>query len=94
MEILDYIADYERLEGLDQVLDGGHSVIDVRGALREVALFLRREMEAERETKQLPNYQLNYQKDKRFSPEVRALLSVLSPSDERSLLHKFGLLDH
>ena len=89
IEVLDYLADYEHLSGLDHILDGEHTILDVRSALRETAIFLRKEMEMEKEGKNLTEYR----KDERLSTSVRSLLSILSPGDERKLLLKFGLLD-
>lgn len=87
-EVLDYIADYERLSGLDQILEGQYTVLDVRGALREVALQIRHFIEEEKEGR-LPDYK----KDERLSPRARDILSALSPTDERRLLDRFGLLE-
>src|SRR3989338_3787059 len=88
-EILDYLADYEHLHGLNEILDGEHTVLDVRSALRETALNLRREVEGEKGDMSLTDLR----KDARFSNQVRDLLSILSPGDERKLLLRFGLLD-
>ncbi len=87
-EVLDYIADYERLSGLDSILEGQYTVLDVRGALHEVALRIRQIVEEEKEGR-LPNYQ----KDEKLTPRVKDILSALSPTDERRLLDRFGLLD-
>ncbi|MBI3540584.1 MAG: hypothetical protein HY073_00280 [Deltaproteobacteria bacterium] len=89
VDVLDYLADYEHFEGLDKVLEGDHTVLDLRSAFRELSLYLRHEIEAEKGEKSLPNFQ----KDERFSIKVRELLSILSPGDERKLLDHFGLLD-
>jgi hypothetical protein len=90
VEILDYLADYEHLEGLAHILEGEYTVLDVRSALRELSLFLRKELEVEKDEKSL----FDYRKDERLSPQVRELLSVLSPGDERRLLARFGLLEN
>jgi hypothetical protein len=89
-EVIDYLADYESLEGLAQVLEGDHTILDVRSALRELALHIRKELGAEKDEKSL----LEYRKDERLSPLVRELLSVLSPGDERRLLERFGFLEN
>lgn len=89
VEILDYMADYERLEGLDHVLEGEYTILDVRSAFRELSLHLRKELEAEKAGKSLPDYQ----KDSLISPKAKHILSVLSPGDERKLLERFGFLD-
>lgn len=89
VEVLDYIADYEHLHGLNEILDEEHTILDVRSALREMALQLRKEVETEKEQKSLTEYR----KDERLSDQVRRLLSILSPGDERRLLGRFGLLD-
>lgn len=88
-EILDYLADYEHLHGLNEILDGEHTILDVRSAMREMALQLRKEVEGARDEKSLTDLR----KDARFSSQVRNLLSILSPGDERKLLLRFGLLD-
>ncbi len=90
VEVLDYLADYERLEGLHQVLEGDYTTLDVRSVLRELSLHLRQEVEKEKQDKNLTEVR----KDEHFSQKVKNLLSVLSPGDERKLLSKFGLLDH
>ncbi len=89
VEVLDYLADYEHLIGLNEILDGEHTVLDVRSALRETAIHLRKEIEQEKNAKSLTEYR----KDERLSAAVKSLLSILSPGDERKLLLKFGLLD-
>ncbi len=88
-EILNYIADYEALSGLEEVLNADHTLVEVRGALREVATFLRREAQEQRGDKSL----MEIRKDERLSQKVRHLLSALSPTDEKKLLLQFGLLD-
>jgi hypothetical protein len=89
VEILDYLADHEHFEGLDKVLDSGHSVEDVRSSFRELSLYFRRKMEEEKEAGNVPDYQ----KDARISSKAKDILSVLSPGDERKLLTRFGLLE-
>lgn len=89
VEVLDYLADYEPLEGLDSLLEGEHTLLDVRSALRELSLALRKEIEEEKDSKTLPDYQ----KDQILSPRAKQVLQVLSPGDERKLLSRFGLLD-
>lgn len=89
VEILDYLADYEHLQGLDQILDPEYTLLDVRSALRELVLHLRQELEQEKGSKSLPDYG----KDKSLSPKARQVLSSLSPGDERKLLNRFGLID-
>lgn len=89
-EVIDYLADYESLEGLSQILEGDHTILDVRSALRELALHIRKELGAEKDEKSL----IEYRKDERLSPRVKELLSVLSPGDERRLLERFGFLEN
>jgi len=89
VEVLDYLADYEHLSGLNDVLDNEYTILDVRSALRETALFFRKEIEREKDEKSITDYR----KDGRLSSSVRSLLSILSPGDERKLLLKFGMLD-
>lgn len=89
VEILDYLADYESLAGLDHLLEGEHTITDVRSALRELSLNFRKEIEEEKSQVSAPDYR----KDSRLSSHVKDLLSALSPGDERKLLHKFGFLD-
>lgn len=89
VEVLDYLADYERLEGLENILQGDYTLQDVRSALRELSLGLRKELEEEKEDKGL----VDPKKDELLSPQARQILQVLSPGDERKLLAKFGLLD-
>lgn len=86
-EVLDYLADFEHLHGLNEILDGEHTILDVRSALREAAIQLRKQVETEKEGKSL----MDYRKDARLSSAVRNLLSILSPGDERKLLSRFGL---
>lgn len=88
-EVLDYLADFEHLHGLNEILDGEHTVLNVRSALREAANQLRKQVIAEKEEKSLTEYR----KDERLSTQVRSLLSILSPGDERKLLDRFGFLE-
>ena len=89
VEILDYLADYEHFEGLDQVLEGEYTLLEVRSALHELSIHLRKELEQERSEKSLPDHQ----KDAFLSPTAKRVLSVLSPGDERRLLTRFGLME-
>lgn len=88
-EILDYLADYEHLHGLNEILNDEYTILDVRSAMREMSLQLRKEVEEEKDDRSLTDLR----KDERFSAQVRDLLSILSPGDERKLLLRFGLLD-
>lgn len=88
-EVLDYLADFEHLHGLNEILDGEHTILEARSALHEAAIQLRKEVIAEKEQKSLTEYR----KDERLSERVRNLLSILSPGDERKLLDRFGFLD-
>jgi hypothetical protein len=88
-EVLDYLADFEHLHGLNEVLDGEYSILHARSALREAAAQLRKQAVADKEEKSLTEYR----KDARLSEQVRNLLSILSPGDERKLLDRFGFLD-
>ena len=89
VEVLDYLADYEHLEGLGKILEGDYTILDVRSALRELSLSLRKEIEEEKGGKSLPDFQ----KGELLSPQAKQVLQVLSPGDERKLLARFGLLD-
>ncbi len=88
-EVLDYLADFEHLHGLNEILDGEHTILDVRSAFREAAAQIRKQAGADKEEKSLTEYR----KDARLSEQVRNLLSILSPGDERKLLDRFGFLD-
>ena len=88
-EVLDYLAEFEHLHGLNEILDGEHTILDVRSALREAAIQFRKQVGVEKEEKSLTGYR----KDPRLSEQVRNLLSILSPGDERKLLDRFGFLD-
>lgn len=88
-EVLDYLADFEHLHGLNEILDGEHTVLDVRCALREAAIQFRKEVAADKDEKNITEFR----KDQRLSEQVRSLLSILSPGDERKLLDRFGFLD-
>ena len=87
-EVLDYLADYEHFSGLDHILDQDYTILDVRSALREMALQMRQE--GDQKNLQF-NAKKNYQKDERLTTHVKGLLSSLSPTDERKLLNRFGL---
>lgn len=88
-EILDYLADYEPLRGLDQILEGEYSIVDVKNSLRSFAKRIRLELESQKGQ----NSPMDYRKDLVLSPTVKDLLSALSPTDERRILEKFGFLD-
>lgn len=88
-EVLDYMADFEHLHGLNEILDGEHTILNVRSAFREAANQLRKQVSAEKEEKSLTEYR----KDQRLSDQVRNVLSILSPGDERKLLDRFGFLE-
>lgn len=88
-EVLDYLADFEHLHGLNEILDGEHTILDARSALREAAIQLRKQVDADKEQKSITEYR----KDQRLTEQVRSLLSILSPGDERKLLDRFGFLD-
>lgn len=89
VEVLDYLADYEHLQGLDHILEGDYTILDVRSALRELSIHLRKTLEAEKNQVAVSDFH----KDERLSSQARNLLSALSPGDERRLLEKFGFLD-
>ena len=88
-EILDYLADYERLEGLDKVLEGEFTLLDVRRVLREISTHIRQEAEMEKGDKGTAEFP----RDFLLSPQARQVLEVLSPGDEKRLLRRFGLLE-
>jgi flagellar biosynthesis/type III secretory pathway chaperone len=88
-EVLDYLADFEHLHGLNEILDGEHTILDARSALHEAAIQLRKQIASEKDEKNITDYR----KDTRLSEQVRNLLSILSPGDERKLLDRFGFLD-
>ncbi len=89
VEVLDYLADYEQLTGLDHVLNEDYNIVDVRSALREMANHFRLSLEEEKKEMSL----LDFRKDDRISQKARDILSALSPTDERRLLKRFGFLD-
>lgn len=89
VEILDYLADYEHLEGLRELLAGDVTLLDVRNALRELSSHLRKGLSEEKKGKSLSDYR----KGSLLSSRAKQVLQVLSPGDERKLLDRFGLLD-
>ena len=89
VEVLDYLADYEHFKGLDHILHGEYTVLEVRSALRELAREFRRFLEQEK----AQGSPLDYRKDPHLTGRVKDLLSALSPTDEKRLLQHFGFLD-
>lgn len=89
VEVLNYLAEYERLEGLTHILEGQYNLADVRAALRECAAHFRKIAEGQKEIIGL----LDLKKDEQLSAKVKQLLSILSPGDEKKLLDRFGLLE-
>ncbi len=85
-EILHYMADDESLEGLGKVIGEVALLEDVRAALRELAVQLAKQVDQQKEEGTLvyPN---------NLSASARALLSSLSPTEERRLLKSFGYPD-
>lgn len=84
VELIHYLADYERFEGLESILGGDFPMEDARAALRELAVQLRLEFDEEREETSVgvsPQY---------LSVPSKKLLSALSPREEKKLLKAFG----
>jgi hypothetical protein len=88
VEVLHYLADYERLDGLTAVLDPEIPMEDVRTALREIALHLASQIQAEKEKGHF-SVSLSH-----FSPATRHLLETLSPTEEKRLFEACGLLEN
>lgn len=88
-EILLYLADYERMGGLEQTLQGSVAMLDVRTAFREIAVQLREEIVQEQQSMGV----VDSSKIGHLSQETRKILSSLSPREEKILLRVFGLLE-
>ncbi len=89
VEILHYMADYERLEGLEQILHGDFSILDVRAAMRELAVQLRDELGEERQADGVSDAQgISH-----LSAHTKKILSGLSPREEKALLRVFKLVE-
>ena len=86
-ELLLFLAENEEFTSVQELIAEGVSVVQVRTALREVAIELRREADAEEGS------QYNPQKDSKLSPEAKTIISYLSPGEEKSLLSAFGLIE-
>ena len=88
-EILWYLADYERFQGLEQTLQGGISIVDVRSALRELSVQLREDLTKEQQAIGA----VDSSKIENLNSHTRKILSSLSPREEKTLLRIFGLLE-
>ncbi len=87
-ELLRYLADQPVPDDLGHAMGGDFSPESGRAALRELAVQLAAEFEAERERS-------NPAVDPEIlSSQTRKILSSLTPKDEKSLLKTFGLLDN
>ena len=87
-ELLRYLADHPALDDLSHALGGDFPSDSARAALREVAVQLIGQFEAEQE-------QSNPAVDPAIlSSQTRKILSSLTPKDEKHLLKTFGLLDN
>lgn len=86
-ELLLFLSDNEEFASVQELLIGGMTIQQVRSALRELALELKREAAQETET----NY--NPQKDSRLAKETKTIISYLSSGEEKTLLQAFGLVD-
>jgi len=88
VEILHYLADYERLAGLGEILDQEITVDDVRASLRELAVQIQKAIDQKKLDGPTPvSGRLAH-----VSPSVKQVLSRLSPREEKTLLGLFGLL--
>ncbi|MBI2082057.1 MAG: hypothetical protein HYT76_00670 [Deltaproteobacteria bacterium] len=87
-EVIHYIADYESLDGLRENLAADFTQEDIRGALREVAVQLLKEIEEEKESGR------SEISTRLLSQESKELLSSLSPLEGKKLLKAFGFLDN
>jgi hypothetical protein len=90
IEVLHYLSDYERLEGLGQILDEEFTLEDVRAALREIANRLAEgtPSRAPEDESTLPEACLA---EVHLSHEARRLISTLSSVERERLLKAFGL---
>ena len=88
-EILWYLADYEQFHGLEQTLQGGISIVDVRSALRELSVQLREDLVKDQQS----SGAIDSSKIDNLSTHTRKILSGLSPREEKTLLRIFGLLE-
>ncbi|MBI2068430.1 MAG: hypothetical protein HY539_04770 [Deltaproteobacteria bacterium] len=86
-EVLRAIADYEKLDGLQQVVSADFSLEETRTALRELAVQLREEAVQEKMESDVPPSRES------FSDETRNLLARLSPREEKRLLKAFGFFE-
>lgn len=86
-ELLLFLAENEEFSSVQNLLVEGVTLAQVRGALRELACELKREASTEN------GNSYNPQKDSKLSKEAKAIISYLSPSEEKSLLQAFGLIE-
>ncbi len=86
-ELLLFLADREEFPAVQELLSGGVAIAEVRTALQELALELRKEAQQENEV------DYNPQKDSKLSKEAKTIISYLSPGEEKTLLKAFGLIE-
>jgi len=86
-ELLLFLADHEEFASVEELLIDGMTLQQVRSALRELALELKREAAQEAES------DYNPQKDSRLAKETKTIISYLSPGEEKTLLQAFGLVE-
>ena len=86
-ELLLFLADQEEFSAVQELLSGGVTVAEVKASLRELALELKKEVSQEKAT------DYNPQKDGKLSKETKAIISYLSPGEEKTLLSAFGLIE-
>ena len=88
-EILDYLAEHEPMEALQEILDGEYTIQDAKAALRELSRNLRQQLADEKAAASAPDYRKNEQ----LSQRVKEVISALSPGHEKKLFARFGLLE-
>lgn len=84
-ELLLFLADQEEFAAVEERLAGSLTAAQVRAALRELAMELKKEVSLEAGDDYDP------QKDGKLSSEAKTIISYLSPGEEKKLLQAFGL---
>lgn len=86
-ELLAYLADNESFSAVEKKLDGCMTVAEIRGALRELAVEVKREAVSE---------DINAEelvKGTGVSRETKEVLTSLSSHEEKKLLSAFGFIE-
>lgn len=86
-ELLLFLAEREEFSTVQELLSEGVPIAEVRAALRELAMEVRKEAQLENES------DYNPQKDAKLSKEAKTIISYLSPGEEKTLLKAFGLIE-